>query len=176
VALSFYYDASQDDVPDMEILRRMRDLFVTEVRTSLLSGLFRDNPDSLEVYGELESKEVTVMVVDKRNNKTFGQRVPFAEFAASDNPDKDAADQREATPAREETVPQGDLKAPNDQSLLEEGLRMPRLTLTKKISADEFRNRTGPEDLRSSVSSKVRGMANKFVTEYLAAKASQALT
>lgn len=152
----------------------MRDLFVSEVRTSLLSGIFQENPDALEVYGEVEASEVTVVVVDGRNNKTFGRRVPFQEFAQTDDRSQGPADDRSASPVREEqNVPQGDLRAPDAQSLLEDHLAMPRLTLTKRTSADEFQNRKPVADLMGSVSSKVKSLASRFVTEYLAAKAEQ---
>jgi hypothetical protein len=157
----------------MDVLRRMRDLFVTEVRTSLLSGIFQENPDALEVYGELEAKEVTVTVVDTRNNKTFDRRVPFQEFAQAEDRATGRVDERTSEAARESDVPQGDLKAPNAQSVLEDQLRMPKLTLTKRVSADEFRNKKPVSDLMDSVSSKVKGLASRFVTEYLAAKAEQ---
>lgn len=173
MALSFRYDDRQDDAPNMEILRRMRDLFVTEVRTSLLSGIFQENPDDLEVYGEIATKEVTVVVVDSRKHKRFSQNVAFGEFSRAEESEGAPKDTREGTPAKEDEVPQGDLKAPSSQDILEEHLRMPKLTLHKRVDEDEFLNKRRSGELLDTVSSKVKGMAAKFVTEYLAAKNSE---
>ena len=171
MSLSFVYDERQDEVPSLEVLRRMRDLFVTEVRTTLLSGVFKDNPDELEVHGEIATKEITVIVTDSRSHKKFSQNVAFQEFAQDEDRATGPADERTAEPAREQEVPQGDLKSPSAQDILEEHLRMPKLTLSKRVSEDEFQNKRHSAGLRDTVSSKVRGLASRFVTEYLAAKA-----
>ena len=99
----------------------------------------------------------------------------FQEFAQSEDRDEGPADERTGEPAREESVPQGDLKGSSPQDILEENIRMPKLTLHKRVSEDEFRNKRRGDDLRDTVFSKVRGMASRFVTEYLAAKSEMTL-
>ena len=172
MSLRFWYAPGQDDVSNLEIMRRVRDLFVTEVRTSLLSGVFQDSPDALEVYGEISAKDVTVIVVDSRKHKRFSHTVAFQEFSKAKDSHGGPKDTREGTPAQEEReVPQGDeLKAPTPQDILEEHLRMPKLTLHKRVSEDEFKGKRRVDDLLNTVSSKVKGIASQVVTEYLASK------
>lgn len=172
MTLRFRYDTEQDDVPNMEVLRRMRNLFVNEVRVSLLSGVFKDNPDDLEVYGEIETREVTVTVVDSRKHKKFSRNVAFDEFSRGQDRNGAPGDTREGSPVNEEeAVPQGDLKLPDSRSILEEHLARPKLTLSKRVAEDEFMNKRRGDELLDTVSSKVKGLASQFVTEYLAAKA-----
>jgi len=155
----------------------MRDLFVDEVRVGLLSGVFKENPDDLEVYGEIATKEVAITVVDSRKHKQFSRNVAFEEFARAREGGEPSSDTREGAPAKEDEVPQGDaLKAPSTQDILEEQMATPKLTLSKRVSEDEFRNKRRGDDLMSTVSSKVKGLASRFVTEYLAAKSEMTMT
>ena len=150
----------------------MRDMYVTELRTHLLSGLFQENPDDLEVYGEVLSNKVRIVVVNSSENLQFSRSVSMDDFSQYQDRKvagaghKDDVQDFKADPA---------LKIADEGSVVEDNPLMPRLQLTRQVPEDEFLNKVDMNSLRKDVSDKVAALSKDFVKEFLKVKTDRAM-
>ena len=167
--IRFQYRAGQDEVPALEVLRNMRDLFVWEVRTSLLSGVFLDNPDELDIYGEIFSNRIRLVVRDVKSKEAFEKAFALEDFSQGEDPP--AGSPRGDPQSAEEGPTEPALRTARAGDVLNDNPLMPRLSLTSRVSESEFRNERDEAELRNVVSDKVRSLSREYVKEFLKVKA-----
>jgi hypothetical protein len=172
VSLQFRYKPGQDEVPGLEVMRRMRDMYVAELRTHLLSGLFQENPDDLDIYGEVYSNKIKLVVVNTSTNRELERTVSLEDFTQFTDRQFEGA----GHPDDVESAPQDSgLKLPDPGTVMDDNPLMPRVQLTKRVREEEFRNVVDPDTLRETVSTKVAALSNDFVKEFLRVKTDKAM-
>jgi hypothetical protein len=143
------YDPLSDPDPSSEVLSRMRDKLVGDVRARLLTGLFAERPDDLNVYGNVVNNVIELTVKDYSNSKEFTKAIPVAEFLG-------AAGGTESSENMEESPG--------------ENLFTPRIDVLKRQSVEKFRNEKDIESVQEEVLSVAREKAADFVSEFMAVK------
>lgn len=146
------FDPSEGAVPTLEVLARMRDQIVEAVRSGLLTGLFQDRPDDLQVSGHVTNDVIEISVKDSANTDEFTQKLPLQEFLGAKNYPESA-------------------KPAHDREETQDNLFTPRVELTPRTSLAKFKNEQRADDIRRTVSEIAQGRINTFVSEYLKLKA-----
>lgn len=147
-------------------------MYVSELRSHLLSGLFQENPDDLEVYGEVYSNKIKLVVLNKAENKQFDRSVSLDDFTQYTDRTAEGSGHPDDV---QDFQPDPSMQLPGPGSVLEDNPLMPRLQVTPKVSEEEFLNKVDLDTLREKVASKVGDLSKAFVKEFLQVKADKAV-
>lgn len=135
------YDSTEDAVAPIETLRLFSDRLRTELRTLLLTGVFANNPDDLEVTVQALSDTVLVNVQDLSNLKEpLSKRIKYKDFLDNYRGDGDNEPYIDKQP------------------------------FTEKQTEDKFMNKTRLGDAKVDAVNKIKEVASDIVGDYLKAK------
>jgi hypothetical protein len=136
----------------------MRTLAVTEVRNKLLSGLFKESPQDLEVSGEVTSSGLTITVRDKRSRHEAKKSMKLAE--------------RDLQAVEEELADDVDPDTASKKRVSEDAFfgRVSEAAFSKKLTEDEFEGKTESDAISSIVKEKIQTLSSEVINEFFAAK------
>ena len=168
--IRFVYKEGQDDAPGMEVLKSMRDLFVQETRTALLSGLFRENPEDLDVYGEVLTNRIKLVVIKSSSKDRLEKELSWGDvFGGVGTPAGDSGGEHQAIGEEHASTPK--VIGPGD--IVDDNPFVARVAMSNRVSESEFRGESDMDALRVDVRERVRGISRDFVKEFLRVKASK---
>lgn len=156
--ISLVVDTKPKQAPSADVFRRMRTLAVTEVRNKLLSGLFKESPQDLEVSGEVTSSGMTVTVRDKRSRHEAKKSMKLAE--------------RDFQAIEEELASDVDPDTASKKRVSEDAFfgRVSEAAFSKKLTEEEFEGKSEADAISSVVKEKIQELSRSVVSEFFAAK------
>ena len=156
--ISLVVDSKPKQAPSADVFRRMRALAVTEVRNKLLSGLFKESPQDLEVSGEVTSSGITVTVRDKRSRHEAKKSMKLAE--------------RDFQAIQEELSGETDPDNASKKRVSEDAFfgRISEEAFSKKLTEAEFEGKNEIDAIESVVKEKIQALSREVVSEFFAAK------